>query len=91
LDGDLSAPIGFADILAGFERVHWDKDGGECYGGIGAFERLCGAPSLAHSRLVVGNNEGGAVEKGVGEDRGAHAGDGVVLVGGFGRVRYADA
>ena len=41
--------------------------------------------------MVVGNDEGGALEKGVGEDQGTHAGGSAVLVGGFGQVGDTDA
>ena len=91
MDGDPGACLDVAGGLAGFRRVHRDKEGVECGGSIDAFGGLRGTLSLAHSRLVVSYDKGGAVEKGVGEDGGAHAGGSVVLASGFGQVGNADA
>ena len=84
MDVDPGARLGVASGSAGLERVHGDKEGGGGGGGIGTLGGLCGASSLAYSLLVINNDEGGAVEKGVSKDGSAHAGGGVVLVGGFG-------
>ena len=83
MDGYPWACLGVAGSLVGFKRLHGDEEGGECGGGIGALGGLCGPSSLARSRLVINNDEGSAVEKGVREDRSTHAGGGVILVGGF--------
>ena len=48
-------------------------------------------PSLGCSRLVINNNEGGAIQKGVVEDGFAYAGGGVVVVGRFGQVTDTNA
>ena len=52
---------------------------------------LCGTPSLAHSRLVVNNDERCAIKKGFREDKCAHTGGGVVLVGRLGWIGDAHA
>jgi len=48
---------------------------------------LGSALSVLHRLLVVNDGERGAVEEGIGEDGGAHAGDGVVFIGRFNWVR----
>ena len=57
---------------------------------LARLEALGGASPIPHCLLVVGDGERGAVEEGVGEDCGAHAGGGVVVVGEGGGVGYAD-
>ena len=90
MDGDSGARLSVAGGLTGFKRIHWIEEEGEYGGSIGAFGGLCSALSLANIRLVVGYDEEGAVKKGVGEDGGAHAGVGMVLVVGFGSVGGAN-
>ena len=76
----------------GVEGVHGNEEGGECGGGIGALGGLCGALSLAHtSYLVIDNDEGISVKKGVREHGSTHAGGGMVVVSGLSQVGDADA
>ena len=43
--------------------MHQVSEGGHAGGGVGTFGGLGDALSLAHRRLVVGNNKGSAAEK----------------------------
>jgi len=90
LDEYPRAGLGVADDLVGGKRGHRDGERKEIFGSAGFLGGLGGTPSVSHGLLVVSNGEQSAIKEGIGEEGGVHAGGGVIVVGRFYQVRYAN-